>query len=304
MEALTTARISELRAFRDCPRKRVLSYEYELAPRIEAPYFAFGTAFHAGRRQAPWSLDPYEAARLNAILAKIPSDLYETKLCEVPFEVVVEDGLRIQGHIDAVVLYAGRYMVLERKTTSQALDADYFAALEMDDQVHGYYIGAQTLGLNVQGVLWEVVHKPQIRPLKATPEDKRKYTKKPKTLEDGTVRPAGSLYENQREFDETPEEFYERCLANFDPVTDYALREIAVTSDRLASFTSDTAAQLQVIRDGAAWRNPQACHDCHFTGICARTDLATETPDGFVRRPVSSPEASPVTSPQGASPAN
>lgn len=300
METLTTARISELRAFRDCPRKREIAFDYSLKPQIEAPYFAFGTAYHAARRGADWSLDPFETARLQAMLEKIPGGLYGQRLTEIPFTITAGRMLRLQGHIDAVVEYQGRYMVLERKTTSKDLDADYFAALAMDDQVHGYYLGAHGSDMPVDGVLWEVVKKPGIRPYKATPLEKRTYNKTQTKTADGVIRPAGSLSAKCREFDETPVEFYARCLEAFDPVTDYALREVAVTTDRVESFKQDVAAQLRSIRDGASWRNPQACPDCPFTGICHNEMLATETPDGFIRDPsVSSPEASPAQPPAG-----
>ena len=43
----------------------------------------------------------------------------------------------------------------------------------IDGQVSGYYVGASTLGYEVDVCLYDVIRKPTIRPYKATPEESR-----------------------------------------------------------------------------------------------------------------------------------
>jgi hypothetical protein len=47
----------------------------------------------------------------------------------------------------------------------------------MDGQVSTYFDGAASLGLDVAGCIYDVIGKPGIRPLQATPVEARKYTK-------------------------------------------------------------------------------------------------------------------------------
>ncbi len=136
--------------------------------------------------------------------------------------------------------------VVEHKTTSLDIGegTPYWKRLTLDAQVSKYLVGARALGHEPVGVLYDVVRKPALRPLEATPIESRKYTQEDSRAckeckkknpapgphielvknDDGTEREVacfegriikdrgGRLYANQREHDETPAEFYERLI--------------------------------------------------------------------------------------------
>ena len=93
--------------------------------------------------------------------------------------------------------------LVERKTCSEDLSpgSTYWRRLTIDPQVTTYDLALINQGYNVVGTLYDVLRTPELRPKMATPEADRKYTKK-----------TGELYANQRDHDETPEEYGKRCL--------------------------------------------------------------------------------------------
>jgi hypothetical protein len=115
----------------------------------------------------------------------------------------------LQGKIDLLMKVPGGaptdVVLCEHKFTS--LDAsggsDYRRRLVIDEQIDTYWIGAEALGLRVARVGYDVVRFPQLRPLQATPEDKRRYTEDKAT---GEKR----LWARHRDHDETPAEFEAR----------------------------------------------------------------------------------------------
>ena len=112
----------------------------------------------------------------------------------------------------------------------------------------------------------DVIRKPTIKPYKATPEDKRKYNKD------------GSLSKTCREFDETPEEWYERLKADIAERPDYyyARVEVARSADDLTDYLFDMWAVGREIADaerlGRFSRNPQSCSafgKCEYFDVCS-----------------------------------
>jgi len=139
------------------------------------------------------------------------------------------DG-RLDVEIQIVAGVDSGCWVVEHKSHKGPLDPGdpYFTALRANPQVGDYFIGAN---LPI-GIVYDVVCKPDIRPHKATPESKRKYTKGKKCKcssgvigahdggavyactvckMTGWIEPP-ALYANQRERDETPGEFGLRCF--------------------------------------------------------------------------------------------
>ena len=92
--------------------------------------------------------------------------------------------------------------IVTHNTTSQDAGAgsDYRRKLTLDPQVSTYFDGAEALGHEADLCLYDVLKKPSIKPLLATPVESQKRKK------DGT------LYANQRERDETPAEYEQRLL--------------------------------------------------------------------------------------------
>jgi len=105
----------------------------------------------------------------------------------------------IGGKLDAIVERAGRFWLMEHKFISSTIDIRpgtvYWQKLQLDSQISTYVAGAESRGHPVIGCIYDVIRKPRIKPLLATPIENRRYKKD------------GALYANQREFDETLEEY-------------------------------------------------------------------------------------------------
>lgn len=324
-ELLTHSRLS---CFRACPRKHFLRYELALAPEEDELALRIGTAFHAALEAADIGRDPeaairargdldaHDAAMVAAMFAvhreRWEGDTLEVVASELQFEIDVvnpETGSpsklwRLAGKIDRIYrLPSGRLAVQDYKTTTEDLSSgsDYWLRLSLDQQMSLYVIAARELGYDVQTILYDVTRRPQQRPHKATPLEERKYTEKASRLKDGSVRPAGSLYANQREYDETPEEFAARVAETmrFDPAAFFARHEIA----RLEADLDETRAEVwqqqlalrEAQRSSRWYRNPGSCvtpYRCAYIPICALHSLnaGSPAPTGFKRLPSVHPE--------------
>lgn len=306
MSALLTN--SRMKTARAC--QRLHEYEYELGWRLaEAPdTLRFGNLWHAGQ-EAWWPAPPEErlAKALEAVQGEAdPFDRvkaeellrgYDARWGDEPYEVLaVEKEFRtslrnpetgamsrtwvLAGKLDAIVrdLRTGRVMVVEHKTSSENITqgGEYWRRLRMDGQVSVYYEGAKALGYDVDGCLYDVVGKPGIRPLKATPPESRKYKK------DGT------LYANLRAEDETPEEYRVRLVEDIaaNPGDYYQRGEVARLESEMAEAMHDVWQVGRQIRESElahrAPRNPDACNrygrTCPFFGVCTGEESLEDNP--------------------------
>lgn len=231
-------------------------------------------AVHESLDASGADVDPFEVERLTSMLCA-----YDTRWSrwaagvevlgvEIPFEVPLihpttgeaARAWRVAGKIDALVRLAdGRVAVVEHKSSSADVSAgsDYRRRLTLDPQISTYLLGAEALGFPADLCLYDVLVKPDIKPLKATPEELRKYTepksrvckecskKNPSTpaphtdaagltCVDGRIvtDPGGRLYASQREHDETPVEYRERLIAHLGADPDrYLVHAEIVRSD-------------------------------------------------------------------------
>ena len=177
----------------------------------------------------------------------------------------------------------GRVLLVEHKTTSEAIDdptATYWRRLAMDGQVSHYFVGAESLGFQVEGCLYDVLLRPRMKPLKATPPESRKFTKD------------GRLYAAQRETDESPEEYAARLRADIEsaPEKYFQRREVPRTEDDLRDYLFDAWAEARTLREselaGRAPRSPEACFRfgmCPFFEHCANGLRLEDAPDQFER---------------------
>ncbi len=179
-------------------------------------------------------------------------------------------GLQIAGKLDAIVQRrsTGKYLMVEHKTSGADLTAgsSYWQRLRLDSQVSMYHHGARALGFELSGCLYDVIVRPELRPLKATPDDKKKFTKD------------GRLYANQRENDETVDEFRARIAAAITEAPDAYFARVDVTrlEGELAASAADVyqvGCQIRnQLRTGIAPRNTGACNGygriCEFAPIC------------------------------------
>jgi len=297
---------SRLSCWRSCPRKHYLRYELGLAPDTDSFALRVGTAFHAaleahdlGRDptaaiSARGDLDPFDhalvAAMFNVHVERWQGDTLEVVATELQFEIPLRNpetgkpstNWNLAGKIDRIYrLPDGRLAVQDYKTSSEDLGADstLWTRLRLDSQMSIYLIAARELGYDVDTILYDVTKRPTQRPLKATPEAERKYTK------------AGALYANQRGEDETVDAYFDRVMEAMraDPDRYFARYEIARTQADLDETLADVWTQQMAMREsqrsGRWYRNPGACTSigvCSYLPICeSRIDVSASIPRGF-----------------------
>lgn len=290
MKTITT---SEIRAYKRCREEHRFSYALGYRTHYRGGALAFGTVVHAGL-EAWWrglplagalealhdsafaeGLDDYEQAKAAVMLegydARWGSLRGDFEVLHVEHTFRVLRGLgsyQLGGKFDALAVIEGQPIVVEHKTTSEDIGAgsDYWARLTLDDQVGNYLAAAEALGYRAGGVLYDVLKKPSVEPLRATPPDKRRFKK------DGT------LYANQREDDEPLEAYRARLVeALAEAPQTYFARQLVVRFDeetaRANRDTDRIAAEiLRVVPDEPQPRSPDACKRygrmCEYFDVC------------------------------------
>jgi len=204
---------------------------------------------------------------------------YETIAVEHQFDIPLvnpETGAksktyRLQGSMDVVARKLnGRLTQVEHKTTSADITpgADYWRKVSaLDPQVSTYQAAAKASGLDVEDCTYDVVRKVTIRPFKATPEDKRRYTKK------------GFLDARQHEHDETPEEFRLRVREAITEAPDryYARGPVVRLENDEREHAHDvwqTAAMIRMSENSGHFpRHPNSCERfhrlCDYFDVCS-----------------------------------
>lgn len=303
---------SEQRVFRACMRRHYYAYRLLRRPRVEHEALRFGSLWHVG--QEAWhGADQVPGARLDAAISAMQSDAenvdpYALVMCEelvtaytalwadAPYRTVAVEQrfdvplvnpetnassrtFRIGGKLDVIVASTenGRLYVMEHKTTSSDIEigSSYWRKVSaLDTQVSTYLAGAKVAGYDVESCIYDVVRKPGIRPLKATPEESRKYTRE------------GKLYANQREHDETPTSFRMRLRADIAerPERYFARGEVVrlESDERDHAFDTWQIARLMREAEIAGYRpkNPDACStfgQCPYFGVCeGRMDISDD----------------------------
>jgi hypothetical protein len=300
LQLLTNSRRS---CFLSCPRKHYFMYELRRRPLVESKALTFGKMFHSAlelwltgatgnvaaimdvvTRDAGKDSDLYTIRRLHALMDGYDAMYSNRRECYTT--VCVEREYRaplinpktekesrtwlLAGKIDAVVEdSAGNKIIVEHKTTSDSVapESDYWTKLPIDGQVSGYMVGAATLGFDAVHCLYDVIHKPGIKPLLATPPDKLKYNKD------------GRLSATCRLDDESPDDYYHRLREDIFSRPEYyfARREIVRMDDEIAEYMGDMWAVGQMIREcqrAARWpKNVSACTNmgtCPYFYVCTR----------------------------------
>lgn len=314
---------SRLRTFRECPRKHQFAYVEGWKPTVTGEALRIGSLIHLGLEQwwaAPdeqarqfshlavegLAIDPFEQAKIEEMLRFYDQRWtderaqYEVLAVESEFRAPllnpetggVSRSWTHAGKIDAVVRRRsdGRVLVVEHKSTVTDVrgdDADYWTMLSIDPQISGYVIGAESLGHQVDEILYDVLVKPSIRPLKATPVEARKFTKD------------GRLYTAQREFDETPDEYRVRLQETIASDMDryYARRSVPRSNSQIQDFQFDAWQQAATMREserlGRAPRNPDAClrmGRCPYWLLCSTGGKPEDYPADFVKTDTVNPE--------------
>ncbi len=227
------------------------------------------------------------------------ADTLECVASELQFEIPILNPATeyastiwmLAGKIDRIVkLPDGRLAVQEYKTCQEDLsqDSDYWRRLRIDQQISLYVLAARALDYAIDTVLYDVIRKPTLQRYRTTPLENRKYTKD------------GRLYANQRERDETPEEYGDRITQDMGKRPDFyfARMEIPRLDQDLEEFRWELWQQQQAIREsqksGRWFRNTSRCfkpYTCEFVDICLNAvDPTNGLPNGFVRSETIHPE--------------
>lgn len=333
---LTVLSNSELRTWRLCARRHDYQYRKLRRERRKSTALAFGTLWHLGMEHWWQSTTDRLGAGLAAMQASPEVDPFMLAVCEVllvaytalygdqtlrticveqRFEVPLinpETGAAsrtyvIGGKFDGIAEDdAARQLVVEHKSTGSDIEEGslYWKKVQsLDTQVSLYLAGAKAAGYDVEACLYDVVRKPGIKPLKATPEADRKYIlpksrackgckKDPNGTHHDTIDgvevacvegrivtdPGGRLYADQRETDETPAEFATRLAADIDerPERYFARGEIVRLEADERDHAYDTWQQARMMREaelaGYAPKNPDSCSafgGCPYLPCCS-----------------------------------
>ena len=310
--ALPVLTNSEMKCFRSCRRRHYLQYRLLYRSLRTAGALRFGTLVHraleawwrareaghdalaaalAALRTAP-DTDAWDLAKAEALLlgyhARWIDEPMEVLDVEVEFKAeIVNPGTGassrtyvLGGKLDALArLSDGGVYVVEHKTSGEdiAAGSDYWKRLRLDSQVSNYFVGGRALGFDIAGCLYDVIGKPKLQPLEATPIAARKYTKK-----------TGALHANQRDRDETVEEYgarvREHIMANVERY--YARGTVVRLGDDERDAAFDTWQTAREIREADLAdrhpRNPDACvrygQTCDFFAVCTHeADLEDPT---------------------------
>lgn len=296
---------SELKTFRGCAREHYLAYLLGYRPRAESEALRFGSLFHCAleawwRAVGAGAADPLEAAieamrphaldEYDLVRAGVLIQGYDARWRDAEVEVLaVEVEFRaplinpatgapsktyeLGGKLDVIVRSRGDGLVyiVEHKTTGEDVGggSQYWQRLQLDGQVSTYFAGARALGYEPAGCLYDVIAKPRIAPLKATPVDKQKFTKD------------GRLYAAQRADDETPDEYRVRLLETItaEPERYYQRAPVVRLEDEEREHAFDTWQTARAMREGQIAgrhpRNPDHCTRwgrlCSYFAVCTAT---------------------------------
>ena len=293
---MTLITSSRLRTFRRCRREHHLRYGLGYTTQSNAAQ-DFGTLVHKGLEQwwlsmaleerridaLSWALldmrkagegaDPYDLARAEAMLIGYDSvhggERYEVLGVELEWRAELpalpfEEPTKLGGKFDALVRAGnGRVLIVEHKTSSEDISpgSAYWARLRLDGQVSLYYLGAQALGYDVAGVLYDVLGKPGAKPLRATASPRYKKN--------------GQPYAGQRLADETPDEYRGRIVEALasDPDRYYQRTTIVRLEGEQARHLEELRAEVRELASAAPIGNPDACvrygATCGFFPACS-----------------------------------
>jgi PD-(D/E)XK nuclease superfamily len=310
IEVITKSRLS---VYGQCQRLHFLEYVQGYRPAVESESMAWGSLLHTGL-EAWWrahgrgepmlalaeaeaamgkyrgehyaALDDAAAVRADVLMVAYDARWstwmadYEVLGVEVEFVATIpgRKRLRVAGKLDVIVRKRadGSIWIVEHKTSGADLSAGstYWQRLRMDPQVSIYFSGCRSLGHEPAGCIYDVVVRPDQRPLKATPVEARKYTK-------ATAKEPSRLYASQREADETIDEFRARLAAMVAPNPEayFARAEVVRLESELEESQRDVEELALQIRQGpvtgVSARNPNSCflygRTCDFLSACDGT---------------------------------
>tara|TARA_Y100001963_G_scaffold157231_1_gene252872 strand:+ start:4487 stop:5491 length:1005 start_codon:yes stop_codon:yes gene_type:complete len=280
---------SSIGAFQACPKLYDLRMNHDLESKDRPSYFRLGSLFHeakeiwaiatdkpAGLREAQKFIAKAElpeggedirckvVAMMSAYHRVWRGNGVKYHDTELEFTCVTEKGKKLAGICDAIVYHEGRWWIMETKTAA-TVDESYIDRMRHQRQALLYtYAIKRLLGgtkiddharyRDIAGVLYDFIQKPTLKRKKATPEDKRKYTK------------GGDLYKGQRENDESDLDYTNRMHDWYAATMYESIRrvEVVFSEHQLDAFAEDLHKSIRLIElcdSEDAW--PMALSACH-----------------------------------------
>lgn len=298
---------SELRVARACLQRHHFAYRMLRRPIDKGEALRFGSLWHVGQEawwlaalrgesaplrlasavsamRASEGVDPYQLVMAEELMLAYTARWGDAPIRPVAVERQFEMALinpetghasktfRRGGKIDGIAVETTasgeEEVIVEHKSTASDIEegSTYWRKVTaLDTQVSTYLAGARSLGYAPRRCVYDVVRKPGIRPLKATPVESRKYTAK------------GFLYANQREADETPEEYRLRLREEIQerPERYLARKDIVRLETEERAHAFDVWATTRLLRAaelaGFTPKNPDACSSfggCPYLPVC------------------------------------
>ncbi len=340
---------SSCKTFKDCPYKFFLSYVLGLRPEQEKEYFRFGSNWHMAMELLGNDVDPFDA--VNAVRSnyevrpdyidseKWLAEYWTIACCVLAYAAHYEgDGVIINtteeefcvpvvnpatgrastkwqmaGKIDRTITIGSRNYLGEHKTTRDDIGpgCDYWAGLRLDSQPSNYVAALRAKGRPVDGVWYDVLRKPVIKPKRLSTKDfvafltVRKYCGQDfdvdiRRTEDKKISGVAVNGESVPVIGlksgitmrETPEMFGARVMQDVtsDPGRYFARYELARTEADLEAAAYELWFVMQQINSmfasGQWYRNEREClrmGRCEYCNICFNSlDPTKDQLDGYV----------------------
>ncbi len=188
------------------------------------------------------------------------------------------------GKVDGLVSRDGRTYLLEHKTCRDDLgpDSPYWKRLTIDTQISGYLLARWHLGQRLDGVLYDVIRKPEIRPRKLSDREEKQLTITRRYCGSPLDDTAYELWRKDPASRETPAMFEARLAQDTLARPDwYFARRIIVRLDQeLLTYARElwqTAREMHLAeRAQDRRRNDRACmaydRPCEYLDVCAGHD--------------------------------
>ena len=198
---------------------------------------------------------------------------------EKKFEVPTGYGKRLIGKIDVFIEHEGNHFLIEHKSTTKWNNdgAEYLHNLLWDEQPTNYLFAINQMKKagtitcpEIKGVFYVITEVPKLIPYTATPVEKRKYKRD------------GSLYANQHEEDETPEEYLARCAEWYAERprvhTHFEYRTGKEIDAQIADLNLTFKDMVEAEKLGTFYRNPANCSilECPYRPKCLENNPDTD----------------------------
>jgi hypothetical protein len=276
---------SEIVSFLTCNRLHYFNYRLRREPRTTAEPLLVGRRVESiikriwlGESPDLSELPPEERALCKAYPIWWRHHSLRVKRVDIQFQVQIGDVLYI-GEFDGDGVDKNEEIIVELKTTSEEIGpgAAYWRRVaQVDPQVTTYLMAARAQGRKIRRVVYDVIRKTGLERAKATPLDKRKYTKVTK------AEPVARLYANMRENDETDDEYELRVLEDIveKPERYFQRQDIVRYEDEHQAHMRDVAGNVRLMQlvetMPEAPRNVNSCFKwgriCPYLPVCLGED--------------------------------